>query len=89
MNRAPAVFLALCAVLLLGVSCEQRTWESAMAAGQRALQKGDYADAERLFASAVKKAEDQYGLKDRHVAVALSSEAQAFVAQGKIGRAHV
>ena len=66
-----------------------------MAAGQRALQKSDYADAERLFASAVKKAESQYGLKDRHVAVSLSSEAQALVAQHKyveaeqIGRAHV
>ena len=54
-----------------------------MAAGQRAMQKGDYPDAERIFAAAVKKAETQYGVKDRHVAVALSSEAQAFAVQGK------
>ena len=54
-----------------------------MAAGQRALQKGAYSEAEHIFAAAVKKAESQYGPSDRHVAVALSSEAQAFTAQGR------
>ncbi|MEK7273400.1 MAG: hypothetical protein AAB047_06175, partial [Nitrospirota bacterium] len=72
----------LALAMTLMISCEQQTWESAMAAGQRALQKGDYPEAEHIFAAAVKKAESQYGPIDRHVAVALSSEAQAFTAQG-------
>ncbi len=28
MNRVPAVFIALCAVLFTGLSCEQQTWET-------------------------------------------------------------
>ncbi|MFO0705876.1 MAG: hypothetical protein U0412_03395 [Nitrospira sp.] len=67
--------------LLLG-ACQQQTWESAMAAGQQAMQRGNFAEAARIFAAAAKKAEDRDGLRHRHVGVALSSEAQALAAQG-------
>jgi hypothetical protein len=43
---ASAFMLALAMALL--IACEQQTWELTMAAGQRALQKGDYSQAEHI-----------------------------------------
>jgi len=62
--------------------CQQQTWESAMAAGQQAVQQGNYADAERIFLAAVHKAEE-FGLQDRRVAISLSQLAQVYAGQGK------
>ena len=68
--------------LLTGPGCQQQTWESAMAAGQQAVQQGNYADAERMFLVAVRKAEE-FGLEDRRVAVSLSQLAQVYAGQEK------
>jgi tetratricopeptide (TPR) repeat protein len=70
------------ALVLWLVSCQEQTWESAMAAGQQAIQQGNYAEAERIYEAAVKKAET-YGRKDRRVAVSLSQLAQVYAGQGK------
>ena len=69
---------------LLGLifSCQEQTWESAMAAGQQAMQQGNYAEAERIYQAAVRKAET-YGRADRRVAVSLSHLAQVYAGQGK------
>src|SRR5262245_61358111 len=70
-------------VLFLSLlSCQEQTWESAMAAGQQAVQQGNYAEAERIYQGAVKKAE-AYGHEDRRVAVTLSQLAQVYAGQGK------
>ena len=53
-----------------------------MAAGQQAVQQGNYAEAERIYQAAVKKAET-YGREDRRVAVSLSQLAQVYAGQGK------
>lgn len=70
------------AVLLVLAACQEQTWESAMAAGQQAVQQGNYAEAERIYEAAVKKAE-MYGREDRRVAVSLSQLAQVYAGQGK------
>jgi tetratricopeptide (TPR) repeat protein len=70
------------ALLLSALSCQEHSWESAMAAGHQAVQQGNYAEAERIYQGAVKKAE-QYGREDRRVAVSLSQLAQVYVGQGK------
>jgi tetratricopeptide (TPR) repeat protein len=65
------------------LACSQEAgWESAMAAGQRAATRGDYAAAERHFTAAVGRAE-QFGFADLRVAQALSLLAQVYVAQKK------
>lgn len=63
---------------LLALSCEQQTWESAMLAGQRAMQQGRYEEAVRAFAAAARKAEPQ---PDR-MGLALSGQAQALATHG-------
>ncbi len=68
--------------LLLLAGCSQPSWEEAMAAGQRAYEQGRYGDAERIFSSAVVKAE-AFGREDRRVAQALAALAQAYAAQNK------
>src|SRR5690348_9802938 len=77
----PGVILGA-AVLLSGLACQEQTWESAMAAGQQAVQQGNYAEAERIYQTAVMKAET-YGREDRRVAVSLSQLAQLYAGQGK------
>ncbi len=74
----------VCVVWLPAVmaGCAQQSWESAMEAGEATMRSGQYADAERIFTQAVKKAE-QFGLHDRRVAVTLSRLAQAYTAQEK------
>jgi tetratricopeptide (TPR) repeat protein len=74
--------LALSLFFVFWLGCQQQTWESAMAAGQQAIQQGNYADAERLLLLAVRKAEE-FGLEDRRVAVSLSQLAQVYAGQGK------
>ncbi|MDE3051042.1 MAG: tetratricopeptide repeat protein, partial [Nitrospirota bacterium] len=78
--------LALSLLLLSWPGCQQQTWESAMAAGQQAVQQGNYADAERMFLMAVRKAEE-FGLEDRRVAVSLSQLAAVYAGQGKYAEA--
>ena len=53
-----------------------------MAAGQQAVQQGNYANAERIFLVAVHNAEE-FGLIDRRVEVSLSQLAQVYAGQGK------
>jgi tetratricopeptide (TPR) repeat protein len=80
MNGLRGLAVSLLALLL--PACQQQTWEAAMAAGQQAVQQGNYADAERIFLAAVHKAEE-FGLQDRRVAVSLSQLAQVYAGQGK------
>ena len=68
--------------LLASLACQEQTWESAMTAGQQAVQQGNYAEAERIYQVAIKKAET-YGLEDRRVAVSVSQLAQLYAGQGK------
>lgn len=77
-----ALRLTIGGVLSLALSCQEQTWESAMAAGQQAVQQGNYAEAERTYLVAVKKAEE-FGLEDRRVALSLSQLAQVYAGQGK------
>lgn len=70
----------LCLFLLCG--CSQPSWDEAMMAGQHAFEQGRYADAERIFSSAVGKAE-AFGPEDRRVAQALAALGQAYAAQNK------
>jgi tetratricopeptide (TPR) repeat protein len=75
--------LFLFGMMPIALACSQEAgWESAMAAGQRAAARGDYAAAQRHFTAAVSKGE-QFGFADLRVAQALTLLAQAYVAQQK------
>src|SRR6476620_6702681 len=82
MSGAPSLAVLMSSLLLLNLSCQEQTWESVMAAGQQAVQQGNYAEAERIYQVAVRKAET-YGREDRRVAVTLSQLAQVYAGQGK------
>ncbi len=69
-------------LLFTTLSCEQQTWDAAMQAGESALQRGQYQEAEQIFFAAVQKAE-VFGRHDRRVAVTLAHLAQAYSAQAK------
>ena len=79
-TRCLACWSAL--LLVAAVSCGQPTWDAAMQAGETAMQQGRYREAERIFSTAVRKAEE-YGPHDRRVAVTLAHLAQAYSAQEK------
>jgi len=64
-------------LLLVTLACGQQTWDAAMQAGETALQRGQYEQAEKIFSAAVHKAE-KFGLHDRRVAVTLAHLAQAY-----------
>ena len=74
--------LALSLLLVSWPGCQQQTWESAIAAGQQAVQQGNNANTERIFLVAVHNAE-AFGLEYRRVAVSLSQLAQVYAGQGK------
>lgn len=82
---ASAIRWVVMHVVMFALSgCSQETsWEAAMAAGQKAVARGDYAAAERSFSGAVVKAE-RYGLQDLRVAQSVSQLAQVYVAQRKL-----
>ncbi|MEW6248261.1 MAG: tetratricopeptide repeat protein [Nitrospirota bacterium] len=85
MRARPSTAFVLHALWLLAATlsaCAQETWESAMQAGHQAVQRGDYPEAERIYAAAVTKAE-AFGRKDRRVAVTLSELAHVYATQGK------
>ena len=69
-------------LVFLALSCTPQTWDAAMEAGEAALQRKQYQEAEQIFSAAVHKAE-AFGLHDRRVAVTLARLAQAYTAQGK------
>ena len=69
-------------LVLITLSCGPQTWDAAMQAGDAALQRGQYQEAEQIFSAAVRKAEE-FGLHDRRVAVTLAHLAQTYSAQGK------
>ena len=48
MPGSPSLAVLVAGLLLLSLSCQEQTWESAMAAGQEAVQQGNYAEAERI-----------------------------------------
>ena len=72
-------------LLLVTLACGQQTWDAAMQAGETALQRGQYEQAEKIFSAAVHKAEE-FGLHDRRVAVTLAHLAQANWAKGNLAR---
>lgn len=82
--------LALC--LLIGwvlAGCGRPAgWEETMAAGRQALERGDPAEAERLFLAAVAKSE-RFGADDARPAFALYQLAQAEQAQRKFDQAEL
>ena len=69
-------------LVITTLSCEQQTWDAAMQAGEAALQRGQYQEAEQIFSAAVHKAEE-FGRHDRRVAVTLAHLAQTYSAQAK------
>ena len=40
--------------LLASLACQEQTWESAMTDGQKAVQQGNYAEAEGIYKVAIK-----------------------------------
>ena len=81
MRRTSVAGLSVLLVLVT-LACGQQTWDAAMQAGEAALQRGQYGEAEQIFSSAVHKAEE-FGVHDRRVAVTLAHLAQTYSAQGK------
>jgi hypothetical protein len=72
-------------VLLLLPACKQDArWSSYDDAGNEASRQGRYADAERLFASAIKTAE-AFGDSDMRLATSLHSLGELYRAQRKYG----
>lgn len=82
MGETKGQFRAVTGALLLLAGCSQPSWEEAMVAGQQAVEQARYSDAQRIFSSAVVKAE-AFGFDDKRVAQALSALAQAYAAQNK------
>ena len=74
--------ICVCVLLVITLSCGQQTWDAAMQAGEAALQRGQYQEAEQIFSAAVHKAEE-FGRHDRRVAVTLARLAQTYSAQAK------
>ena len=60
----------------------QRLWESHIAAGQEAYQRGDYAGAERWLTAALQKAQE-FGFQDSRLALSLNNLAGLYQAQGR------
>ena len=75
----------VCVLLVITLSCGQQTWDAAMQAGEAALQRGQYQEAEHIFSAAVHKAEE-FGRHDRRVAVTLARLAQTYTRTGEICR---
>ncbi|HEX7784784.1 MAG TPA: tetratricopeptide repeat protein, partial [Methylomirabilota bacterium] len=85
-SRAALVLPALALLLLVAARAsaqpaDPQSWESPMAAGDRAYQQGRYAEAERFFTSALERAE-RVGPQDPRVALSLGLLAAAYQAGG-------
>ena len=61
------------------------SWDAPMSAGDRAFQLGRYAEAERLFTTAVERAEQAGGAQDPRVALSLGLLGSAYQAAGSYG----
>ena len=75
-----AVCVASCAV------ADDTAWEKYMKAGTEAYQQGQYAEAQKQFAAALREAEE-FGEQDLRVGVSFNSLAMLYNAQGKYGEA--
>lgn len=73
-------------VLTCQTSLGQENWNTYIHAGQKALQGGRYAEAEKLFRDALKEAE-ALGLEDPRVATTLNDLAFLYDIQGKHAQA--
>ncbi len=69
-------------IALLLTACPQQSWESAMAAGQEALTRKDYARAERMFSAALVKVRGGDD-DDLRIALTLTFLARAYEGQRK------
>jgi tetratricopeptide (TPR) repeat protein len=74
----------LCAFILIGLNAwgQARVWDDRIAAGQAAMAKGQYAEAEKAFAESLRAAE-KLGEKDARFAGSLLRLAEACNAQSK------
>jgi tetratricopeptide (TPR) repeat protein len=84
MENVSLVRLRLLVLAALGVAlgCAPASWDETMAAGQRALEQGQYRKAEHLFAAAVRQAE-RSGPNSQELAQALRALAGTYEAQHK------
>jgi hypothetical protein len=65
---------------------QQATWERNLRAGNEFVSQGQYAQAERLYLSAIREAES-FGPKDQRLALALASLALLYMNQGQTEKA--
>ena len=78
---------ALCLILWPAVSCTQDVrWEKMMSLGEKALQEGRLARAEKYFLEALSEAENR-GASEEHLAASLNNLAGLYQAQGKYAEA--
>src|SRR5712691_4310083 len=88
MNLKKGVWLGLWCLALWAspASPQEDLWKRDVAAGRHAYQEGRYAEAERLFQSAIKEAE-RFGPEDPRVATTLNNLAELYRAQRKYAQA--
>ncbi len=79
---AGLVCLALAAVAY--VFLQVGPWETYMAAGVKAFQQGNYPEAEKQFAAALKEAEG-FGPQDPRMAASLNNLGEVYRTQGRYG----
>ena len=84
MTRTETRWLVCLFWLILGTACVTRDvrWEAHSAAGREAYQQGDYAEAEKQWTAALKKAEG-FEPQDPRLATALNDLAVLYEAQGR------
>ncbi|MCZ6622412.1 MAG: tetratricopeptide repeat protein, partial [Deltaproteobacteria bacterium] len=68
-------------------SAQETLWEEHMAAATKAYQQGRYAEAEKSWQSAVKKAEVGFGPEDQRVFLSLSRLVDLYHVQGRFTEA--
>ncbi|TDJ70156.1 MAG: tetratricopeptide repeat protein [Proteobacteria bacterium] len=92
MSRYKIIRLSLGALCLaFSLAVQAASWESYMEAGMTAYQQGNYAEAEKQWSAALKKAED-FGPQDRRLAAirlatSLTNLAELYKTQGKYAEA--
>ncbi len=80
--------LAVCAGLSLSgtARADEALWQKHMRAGMQAYQRGQYAEAAKLFEAALKETEE-FGPEDPRLALSLNELALLYQAQGKYAQA--
>ncbi len=80
------ILIAACLTLWPALAAAQTTWETHRSGGAEAYRRGDYAEAERQFLSAVREAE-AFGTGDGRLAMTLADLANLYQAEAKYGQA--